>query len=137
MADDTEQPIDGDKVIAFINAVQSMGRILEQVNVIEIREAFLIGKKVKCIDDIVAMDKKWKSTVKEIVEDIAQETLAIQESMRHSREQIALLKHYQSVCASPEQKHTTATMKEFLDLCDRLQKHKEAGTFELVQQILK
>lgn len=38
MAVDPNQ-IDGDRLIAFINAVQHLGRILEEMNVIEVKDA--------------------------------------------------------------------------------------------------
>lgn len=138
MADEPEEiQMDGDKVIAFINAVQNMGRILEQVNVIDIKEAFVLGKKIQCIEDIITQDKKWKECISEITACLAQEVKVVQEGMRYSRDHIAVLKQYQSVLSTPEAAKAKSEMREFIELCDRLQKHKEAGTFELVQQILK
>lgn len=129
--------IDGDRLIQFINAVQSLGRILEQMNVIEVKDAFLVGRKLGSIESIIEQEKAWKKCVVEITAELERNSKVLEASKQEYHRMIATMKPCVSFCASPELERANSQVKQFCDLCDRLQKHKEAGTFELVQQILK
>jgi len=136
MAVDPNQ-IDGDRLIAFINAVQHLGRLLEEMNVMEVKDAFLVGRKLGSIESIIEQEKAWKKCVLEITAELERNSKVLELGKQEYQKMLGSMKQCVSFCQSSELERANSQLKQFADLCDRLQKHKESGTFELVQQILK
>ena len=55
--DDGTETIDGNKVIAFIHAVENLGVILNKLNVIAVKDAFLFGIQQRGVDAIIEQEK--------------------------------------------------------------------------------
>jgi hypothetical protein len=51
--------VDGDRIIAFINAVDVMNNALRAVNILGIADLFIKNRQDKTIDDAIALAKKW------------------------------------------------------------------------------
>lgn len=124
---DQEPAIDGDKLLSFISAVQEMGRILDKINVIEVREAFWLGKSHQSVDAIIKMREEWSHTL-DVVKKGLERTIEKEElTLKCQKEMVAYLRQVNHLGNSPGFKLFLDRLDQFTTLCDRLEKHRASG----------
>lgn len=133
MAD--EIVIDGDKVIAFTNAIKDLGKILDQVNIIDVKEAFLRGKSLGCVQNIIDTRDKWKQTLGEIGDGLKLNAKEIEASIATTKEMLAFMRPMAGFITSPQFDQAKTNLREFVELCDRLDKHRQSGTLDIVASL--
>ena len=128
--------INGDKVIAFINAIKSLGDILESVNVIEIRGPFLMGSKMQRIDDIIEIQKRWKEVVFDIEQSLANTGKVLEFGVAETERRIVVMKHYSGLINSTQFASALEKAEKFTNLLDQIEHHKQSGTLEILSKLL-
>lgn len=132
----SSETIDGDKIIAFIDGVKNLGIILERLNVLEISGAFKVGKKIDAIDRLIDIEKSWGTALAEINKTLSAEVVALGHSQQECKRTVRIFEEVSAMVKLYNLRGTTETIKEFCDVCDRLEKIKSQGTIELVAGIL-
>lgn len=131
MAVDPNQ-VDGDRLIEFIKSIKNLGDMLEKMNVLEIKDAFLVGRRMGAVDNIIETQKRWMETVVTIREELKIHSGELETSVQTDKEHIAFLRRAMDFVNSSQFKAGTARLKEFIELCERMEKHKASGTIELI-----
>lgn len=129
------EAIDGDKVVEFIRGVQNLGKILETINVIQIKDAFLIGSKHKAIEDIIRTEQKWFETFKAMGEQMEETADHHRKIMLEHQNMIAFIKHHNSIINGPESARAITMATKLSEVLDRLDKHRASGLLEAVVKI--
>lgn len=133
--DDGAASIDGDKVIAFVSAVQNLGVILEKLNIIAVKDAFLFGIQTKGIDAIIEQEKTWKGALEQIGDSLKQSGKIVESA----RQDWKLLHHEIMPLAKffggSEFKESLKNVAAFCDLCERLERHRANGTLDLITKL--
>lgn len=132
---DSDHTINGDKVIAFINAVGDLGKILNAVNIIEIKDAFIMGKQCERVDRVIDVKKKWQETLEVIQEAWKADLVSFESCLKSSKEMKILLTSISHVGQTREYKDSLQSMKELADVLDRLEKHRHSGLLEKLTKI--
>ena len=127
--------INGDKVIAFINAVKKLGDILEMINVIEIKDAFIMGKQCESVERVIALRKQWIEVFAEIQSAWSKDLDVFKACLASSKDMKILLTSISHVGQTKEYKDSLQSLKELADVLDRLEKHKQSGLLEAVSKI--
>jgi len=131
--DDAKIVINGDKVIAFANAVKDLGRMFEELDIVTVHKMFRMGTQIGSIEHILELDKIWCGIFKEIGEDLEKDRAFFIQA----RQELTVLRG--TIKSFGEQEEhlikITAKAKELLDVCDRLQKHKESGILDLLLKL--
>lgn len=129
--------IDGDKIIAFINGVKNLGRILDEVNFLGIKEPFLIGSRYQSVEKIIEQEKKWKICLMGIRDGLKENLECIEANRQRLGQMVSLLKHNNELTTSHAFKESLTNLKQFSDLCDNIERHRNAGTLDIITQIAK
>lgn len=124
--------VDGDQVIAFIGAVEKLGEILHALNVIEVKDAFIYGKRCKAVDEVIDISKSWQHLAKEVGDEFHASVTRINALRSQLNSQIAFMKTLTEAMKSEESKTTLNKINEFADACERIQKLKQDGTLDLI-----
>jgi hypothetical protein len=134
--DDIESvQIDGNKVIAFIRTVELLASILNKINVVEVKDAFLLGKKCDSVEKVLAMKTMWLDTFRMIqlgMKDSADEIIRLRD---YHRNVLAIIKMLSNTIQTKEFERGIVKAKELADLCDRLDKHRQSGLLDIVTKI--
>jgi len=133
-ASDTETiEINGNKVIAFANAVQKLGKMFEELNIIELHKLFAMHKQVGSVERILDQKRTWMEAMDLIRITLAKDLAGVQESRDNLHTIRREMESFKTCCTG--MKESIATVKELVDLCDRLQKHKESGILDLLASL--
>lgn len=122
--------IDGDKVIAFGRAIQNLGKLFEEVNIVAVHKLFRAHCQVGVIEGILEQEKLWKDTSKRLTDSLKEDMAACQEARQNMNILLAVIKAFNA--QEGRFNETIVKVKELVDLCDRLQKHKDSGLLELI-----
>lgn len=125
--------IDGDKVLAFIKAIEIMGKILNSLNVVEVKDAFLVGVKCNEVDKILQIQKVWAEVMLVVHRGLGENLKRIEQTRNSHREMLATMNSVAGV--SEKYMKSFKNMADFVDTLDRLQKHKESGLLEMVTKL--
>lgn len=128
--------VDGDKVIAFSNAVRKLADLFDAVNIGDIKEAFLVGRQIGTVESIIERQKLWQDVIHGIRESLLENISSIECGRKPMDAAILLIKHFKEL-NSPDFKACLSNLKEFSGLCDNIAKHREAGTLEIISQLSK
>jgi hypothetical protein len=128
--------IDGDKLLAFINAIQYAGKMMELINVIEIKDAFIVGKQIASIEKVLEYKQKWNECWNAMHKMMGEELKIWDKGMREGREMIVILQQFRAFGHNPQYTDSFNKLKEIVELCDRLQKHRESGILSILQSLL-
>lgn len=136
MAEDTKHiNIDGDRVIAFINAIKRLAEIAEGINIIGVADAFCVGKKVGSIDAVIEQQRVWEKCL----ESIAKSSKEYLVEAENSKKEIIAIKNTLSQFATVMNSDFTVSahtrLKEMISLLDRLEHHNQAGTLKLLASL--
>lgn len=132
-----EKVINGDKLIEFINTVKKLGDILEAVNAMDIKDAFLVGKQMGCVERVIEQRKGWEMALESCGNAMKKEVEACTEASRNFRVMAHAVEDFAATARNVKIKETIADLKELADVMDRLDKHKAAGNFEILKAIVK
>lgn len=129
--------IDGDKIIAFINGIKNLGMILDEVNFLGIKEPFLIGSQFQSVEKIIEQEKSWKKCLDHIYAGLKENLECIEANRQRLGQMVSMLKHNNELLTSHTCKEAMERLKQFSDLCDNIERHRKAGTLDIIAQIAK
>lgn len=132
-----EDVVDGDRLIAFVNAVKNMGDILGTLNVRCLKDAFLVGAQHNCIDKIIDTEKKWKEAITAITDQLEKEQALLKLGLTDCRQLIAFLSQSHNIFANPNTDLALAKAREFSALLDNIERHRKLGTIDMLCQLSK
>lgn len=127
--------VDGSRLLKFIDSVKQLGLILEDINVWEIKEAFIKGKEIKTISDIINIHAKWRDSMKEIALAMKADVKNQEDALIRTKDNVKLLHEFQHEHAKIEKMN--GALKGLVELCDRLEKHRASGLLDAVKEIMK
>lgn len=129
--------IDGDKVIAFIKAVENLGEILNHLNVIEIKDAFIVGKEIQSVERVIDTEKKWRDALACIREGFKEDMDSIVANQKYARAAVETLKLIASYAHSRSFDDVLSQLQKLNAVCDQLEKHRNSGLLEALNQFAK
>ncbi len=122
--------IDGDRLIAFIKAVKDMGNILEQVNIIEVRECFLLGKQMGGVEKVLEQRKKWQEMMHAIMHGLNVDIQFLNNSKPIVTDMLTVCGKYATLAKNGAFNESIDKLKTLVELLDRLDAHKKSGLLE-------
>lgn len=127
--------VDGDRIIEFINAFKAMASIIDQVNVMAVKDCFLIGKKLGCIESVIEKKQEWLEAFNMIAQAERERLSQLEQSLVKSRMVIQELKHLRETVRDFDR--VTQKIVELCDSLERLEKHRANGNLELLMRLEK
>ena len=127
--------VDGDKLIAFINALKDLGTMLEQANVLGVKDAFLVGKSMGCVERVIEQRDKWRRCLAECAEAMKSEIAGIDQAKQNGRHIVEFLQLVRKLGYSDEARAGLEHLKELAEVCDRLERHRNSGILGLVAEM--
>lgn len=126
--------LDGDKVIMLCKAMEQLAKDFEALNITEIKEAFLMGRKVLAVEEFIRVSKLWNEAF-DVMRKRAGEAVLDYESHRaRSKEVLGIFE--QLAARVQAQKQCNHVLLDFVALCDRLEAHRKSGLLDAVSQLL-
>ena len=126
--------IDGDRVVAFIKAIENLAEILNHLNVIEVKEAFLVGKQIGCVERVIETEKKWKEVLAAIRAGFKEDMDSIREHQKQAASTIETLKLISSYARSSHFEEVIANLSKLNDICDKLDAHRKSGLLQSLHE---
>lgn len=130
----TEFNVDGSMVIAFSNAVRELADIFEAMNVLSVKEMFVMGQKCASVEAILERQKQWQTILTAIAKCIEEKMDQIEKSKNSANlAGTALLKITELTHKWEKQ---MPVLERLVELCDRLQAHRESGLLDAVTKLI-
>ncbi len=127
----------GDKVIQFSNAVRKLADLFDAINILDIKEGFLMGQKLQTVEAIIERQRMWQEAIDAIRKEIT-DYITVMESNRKTADQtIGLMHRCGKYLTSAEFTTAQQRLESFVNLCDRLEKHQQNGTLKIVAELSK
>lgn len=128
-----EAALDGDKVIAFGRAVEALGKMFMEINILDIRGAFTVRSKFDSVEAILEQQKTWEMAFAAIARDIKKTADIIDANKEELERLIQLVKSTKS----PDFKEGLASLHLLVELCSEIERLKESGMLEIISKLSK
>jgi hypothetical protein len=129
--------INGDKVIEFSKAVRGLADLFESMNIVGIKELFLMGRKCESIESIIELQNKWNKALRIVGDELEKRGIQLAREEDGLKRSIEILDQGIKMSNSNTFAKAIAHLQEFTTLCDRLDAHRKSGTLDIIAQLTK
>ena len=129
--------VNGDKVIEFARSVRKLADLFESMNILGIRDLFLMGRKAQCVEDVIKQKNDWNDALTTIRNELKGKTNDIEVSRQTLDGTIDALERLDKVLYGLGHIKRMEHLRQIILLCDQLDAHRKSGTFDIDGSLLK
>lgn len=118
-----KDPLDGDKILAFIQSVELMSEALKTVNILGIADLFVKNRQEKGIEDAITLAKSWNKGLIDLENYTNTSRTHLMAMNKATNQHADAMKNMCDIMMSSRLKESIAKMREVNEVAEQFRKN--------------